>query len=254
MKKLLALILAISIVASFAACGKKDEVKNETSKPSQSDKITDSSVEETVDSSAEEVVDEAEKSEEKAEETKPEAKPESKPEVKPETKPEAKPEVKPETKPETKPEATPEAKPEVKPESKPEEKPKTVGNILLADFKSKASTMSTQAIADALLTNPVIPFGGASMSVEPGFLNGFDNAEIKGFSEGYMFAPMIGSIPFIGYVFTLDADTDASSFVANLKANANKRWNICTEADEMIAGNVGNKVFFVMCPASFDEE
>ena len=114
--------------------------------------------------------------------------------------------------------------------------------------------MSAQSLADSLLTNSVIPFGGASMPVEPGYLSGFDNAEIKGFKEGYMFAPMIGSIPFIGYIFTLDAGTDASAFVSTLKANANKRWNICTEADEIVTGSVGNKVFFVMCPTAFEEE
>ena len=40
----------------------------------------------------------------------------------------------------------------------------------------------------------------------------------------------------------------------DLKANANLRWNICTTADEMVAGSVGNKVFFVMCPTEFTEE
>ena len=34
------------------------------------------------------------------------------------------------------------------------------------------------------------------------------DSEIKGFEEGSTFAPMIGTIPFIGYVFTLPADAD----------------------------------------------
>ena len=92
------------------------------------------------------------------------------------------------------------------------------------------------------------------MEVEPGLLQGFDNAEIKGFKEGAVFMPMIGTIPFIGYVFTLEDGTDASSFISKLKSNANLRWNICTTADEMVAGSVGNKVFFVMCPTEFAEE
>ena len=68
-----------------------------------------------------------------------------------------------------------------------------------------------------------------------------------------MFAPMIGSIPFIGYVFELPNAGDASSFIANLQKNANLRWNICVAADEMVTGSAGNKVFFVMCPESLEE-
>ena len=57
------------------------------------------------------------------------------------------------------------------------------------------------------------------------------------------------TIPFVGYIFVLDADADAEAFVQTLKDNADPRWNICTEADETIAEHVGNTVFFVMCPA-----
>jgi hypothetical protein len=92
------------------------------------------------------------------------------------------------------------------------------------------------------------------MEVEPGLLNGFDNAEITGFEEGVLFAPMIGSIPFVGYVFTLADDADVDAFETTLKDNANLAWNICTEADEMVVDHVGSEVFFVMCPASLDEE
>lgn len=44
--------------------------------------------------------------------------------------------------------------------------------------------------------------GLISMPVEEGLLNGF-TGEIKGFDDAYVFSPMIGSIPFIGYVFKL---------------------------------------------------
>ncbi len=144
-------------------------------------------------------------------------------------------------------------------ESKPQESTpaaSTVGGKLQAAFKAEVSanaSISAQALADKLLANEVIKFSGGAMPVEPGMLTGFDNAEIKGFSEGVMFAPMIGSIPFVGYVFTLDAGTDAAAFVSTLKANANPRWNICTEAEETVALNVGNKVFFVMCPKDMSE-
>jgi len=92
-----------------------------------------------------------------------------------------------------------------------------------------------------------------AMEVEPGLLSGFDNAEITGFKSGAVFQPMIGSIAFIGYVFELEDGVSASDFIATLKKNANLRWNICVEAEEMVAGSSQNKVFFVMSPKHFEE-
>lgn len=130
--------------------------------------------------------------------------------------------------------------------------PTTVGTKLLADFKTMADK-TPQEIADALLTNEVIQFMPASMPVEEGFLNGF-NEEIKGFEEGVMFGPAIGTIPFVGYIFTVADGGDVDAFVKTLEDNANLRWNICTEAEEMVCEAVGNTVFFVMCPKSFEEQ
>lgn len=83
---------------------------------------------------------------------------------------------------------------------------------------------------------------------------GFGNDEITGFAEGVMFAPVIGTIPFVGYLFRLDAGTDGDAFVQTLKDQANPRWNICTEADETVVRREGDVVFFVMCPQSMDED
>ena len=134
---------------------------------------------------------------------------------------------------------------------------RTVAQHLMYDFEAQVKAnpdVTAQEVADKLLENEVIQFSGISMPVEEGLLNGFDNAEIKGFSEGVLFAPMIGTIPFVGYIFTLSDDADAAAFIQSLKDNANLRWNICTEADELLVDNVGNKVFFVMSPTSFDAE
>jgi hypothetical protein len=136
----------------------------------------------------------------------------------------------------------------------------TLGESLLATFKEAAendAALSAQELADAVIANDVLTSHEMSlitMEVEPGLLNGFDNAEITGFEEGVLFAPMIGSIPFVGYVFTLADDADVDAFETTLKDNANLAWNICTEADEMVVDHVGSEVFFVMCPASLDEE
>ncbi len=238
MKKILSLILVVLMAVFFASCGKKntEDVSNTNQEEQQvvDNKEENLPEEEEVEGEKEETNDEGEKA------------PESKPEVKPETKPEAKPENKPEAKPETKPESKPEAKPETN---------QSVGNVLLADFKAKASSASSAlSLAESLLSNSVIGFSGGAMPVEPGFLTGFDNTEIKGFKEGAMFAPMIGTIPFVGYVFTLEDSANASDFISTLKSAANLRWNICTSADEMVAGSSGNKVFFVMSPKSFEQE
>ncbi|MBR5613806.1 MAG: hypothetical protein IKW64_00700 [Clostridia bacterium] len=251
MKKILALILTLTLVLTFAACGKKpnNEVENESE--TQIEELTPDTETETL------------KEDEKAED-KPEVAPESKPESKPQAKPEAKPSetAKPQasaTKPAEKPAQKPEEKPDTtKPETTPEVKPEastpaTLGNTLLADFKSKASGSDVVAIAESLLQNPAIKFGGGAMSVEPGLLSGFDNTEITGFKSGAVFMPMIGSIPFVGYVFELENAADAPAFISKLKSSANLRWNVCVEADEMVAGSVGTKVFFVMCPTSLED-
>lgn len=231
MKKILSLILVLATMLSFAACTKETTNEDTETKP-ENEQIID-----TDENVQEEVIPEEEEKE-----------PEKKPEDKPQTKPE-----------ENKTEAKPEVKPETKPEETPEEKPQTsqtVGNTLLSDFKAKAGSHSSAvSLAEALSANSAIAnIGCGAMAVEPGFLTGFDNAEIKGFKEGAMFAPMIGTIPFVGYVFTLENGVNASEFISTLKSSANLRWNICTSADEMVTGSSGNKVFFVMSPKSFDEQ
>ncbi len=130
----------------------------------------------------------------------------------------------------------------------------TLGQTLLADFQARAvdDTLGSQVLADELMKNPAILFGPVTMPVEPGLLTGFGNAEITGFKEGVMFAPMIGSIAFVGYVFELEEGTDGAAFVQTLKDNADPRWNICVEAEETVVEQSGNKVFFVMCPKSLE--
>ena len=140
------------------------------------------------------------------------------------------------------------------PSATPSETPagESMGQALLKDFTDRVNAepeLCAEELAKALLENPVIEFAGDALPVEPGLLTGFGNTEITGFAQGAMFAPMIGTIPFVGYVFVLDEGADAEAFVQTLKDNADPRWNICTEADETIAEHVGNTVFFVMCPA-----
>ena len=80
---------------------------------------------------------------------------------------------------------------------------------------------------------------------EEGYLRGF-NEEIKGFKNGYTMGPIIGTIPFVGYVFQTEDNESAKALLETLKSKANMRWNICTEADTMITDVKGNFVLFFM--------
>lgn len=124
-----------------------------------------------------------------------------------------------------------------------------------ADFQDKVNSgsyKSTEELATALAEADYLPFDGAVMQVEEGWLNGFSE-EISGFQEGYMFGPVIGSIPFVGYVFVVNDDVKPMDFMKTLDAAADLGWNICTQADEKSSAAVNETVCFVMAPASFEE-
>ena len=129
----------------------------------------------------------------------------------------------------------------------------TVAKQLSAEFIRLTETetdITAQVIADKLLASPVISFSGISSAVSTGVLQGFGNAEITGFSEAVCFSPVVNAIPFIGYIFVLDDNTDINTFTDNLRANADRRWIVCGEADETVITTSGNMVFFVMSPVS----
>ena len=129
----------------------------------------------------------------------------------------------------------------------------------------EANTVATKlqvAFLDAVKANPaataeelagVCAQHEAVSLIAEGWLNGFDAESITGFSEGAVFAPMIGTIAFMGYIFTLPEGADVEAFKTQLTSTANLRWNICTEAEEMVCDSEGNKVFFVMAPKAFEE-
>ena len=128
----------------------------------------------------------------------------------------------------------------------------TVAQTLQAQFTQLASEGKTaEEIAMALSENKVFnDVAMGSMPVQEGFLNGFSE-EIKGFKEtSYMFSPMIGTIPFVGYVFETD---DPEALVKTLDEKAMLNWNICTVADEKVSSVSGNYVFFVMAPFNFEQ-
>ena len=109
-----------------------------------------------------------------------------------------------------------------------------------------------EEIAAKVVGLEINQFMSGSMPIEAGLLSGFDNYEVNGFKSGAMFGPMMGSIAYIGYVFELEDGADVNAFIADLTANANPRWQICVMADQTVAGAVNNKVFFLMCPETYD--
>lgn len=134
-------------------------------------------------------------------------------------------------------------------EKKPEE-PATLGQAVLSVFRNETSDdKAVLEIAEKILEAECIEFNGFAMEAEEGYLNGF-TCEIHGFNEGAVFSPMISSIPFIGYVFRTD---DTEGLMKELREHADMRWNICTEADEMIVESKGSTVFFLMCPKTMED-
>ena len=131
--------------------------------------------------------------------------------------------------------------------------PQTVGEILVNEFEDNPEG-TAQEIAERIIGNEIIPFMGGATPIEPGLLTGFDNAEITGFKEGCMFGPMMGTIPFVGYIFVLEDGADVDAFEETLEDNANLRWNICTEAEELTVESEDNTVFFLMSPKEFEEQ
>lgn len=130
----------------------------------------------------------------------------------------------------------------------------TPAQIVIADFKDKALSgeyKDVETLGTAMAEAEYLPFSGAGMPIEEGYLNGFAE-EVSGFKAGYMFGPAIGSIPFIGYVFEVE-EAKTAEFQEALKAVADLRWNICTEADEMLCDEAAGYVCFVMAPATFEE-
>lgn len=118
----------------------------------------------------------------------------------------------------------------------------TVGEKYLAAFSSSAATTAGDSV-DELIALGAFEADLVRMDVSEGYLNGFTE-EIKGFSSGSMFSPMIGSIPFVGYVFESE---NPDALLNLLTSCSDPAWNICTYADETVSFVKGNLVFFLMC-------
>ena len=136
-------------------------------------------------------------------------------------------------------------------EVKPKEKDTSVAGILTSQFKEEMKkSKDSYEVIQKISKNEKIAISVDVIELKNGdYVDGFDT-EIKGYKKAYAIKPMIGSIPFVAYLFEVD---DAKEFEKKLNDNANLRWNICTEADNKSSAVVDHYVFFVMGPKSFEE-
>jgi len=138
---------------------------------------------------------------------------------------------------------------------KPNVEENTLGAAQWANFQ-QAVTVNQDATAEELATalaesTADLFFGTASpIEKDAEFFAGFDNYQITGYKAAAVYMPMIGSIPFVGYVFELEDGVDPATFLKNLTDNCNPKWNICVKAEQTVAGAIGNRAFFLMCPKS----
>jgi len=129
---------------------------------------------------------------------------------------------------------------------------KSVTGVLVQQFKEEIKKEhDIEKIASSIAKNKILAI---EVNVSPigkeDYISGF-HTEIKGFNKAVAIRPFIGSIPFVAYIFEVE---DAESFAEKLQENADLRWNICTEADDMKVATFDQYVFFVMAPESFEEE
>lgn len=129
---------------------------------------------------------------------------------------------------------------------------KTVAITLGKQFESEIKNeKNIEKVAKKIAENEVLEISVDVSQIKKGdYISGFQK-EITDFKNAYVIRPMIGTIPFIAYIFEV---RNANEFAEELKSNADLRWNICTEADEMHTVVNGDYVFFIMSPKNFEQE
>jgi hypothetical protein len=99
-------------------------------------------------------------------------------------------------------------------------------------------------ILQGIVDSESLPISCVVEDIPEEFMPGFKN-KIEGFTDGAMLMPVIGSQPFIVYLFNTE---DADTLMETLKEEADPRWNICTEATVTVCENYENFVLFAMLP------
>lgn len=136
-------------------------------------------------------------------------------------------------------------------EPKTEEKA-TIAETLAEQFKKEIKEETDiNKVAEKIASNEIVKIELDVVTLKKkDYVSGFKK-EIKDFKKAIAIRPMIGTIPFVAYIFEV---SDAEKFADELKENADLKWNVCTEADNMETAVVDNYVFFIMAPKEFTEE
>ena len=131
------------------------------------------------------------------------------------------------------------------------EQPKTVAAELGKVFETAIKEeKDIEKVAKKIAESEIIVPEVQSFAINDGdYLAGFKE-EITGYKKAVGIAPMISTIPMIAYVFEVE---EPEAFSKTLEENADLRWNICIEAEEMKTVIVDNYVFFIMSPNNFEE-
>ena len=120
-------------------------------------------------------------------------------------------------------------------------------SVVNAFFQKAKDGMTAEEIANEMVKDGETEGYVVDVMGDDSYFMGFGNAEITGYAEAARFSPMIGTIPFMAYIFILDEGADSAAFIQMLLDNCNPRWNICTEADTVKAEQSGNAILFLMC-------
>lgn len=120
-------------------------------------------------------------------------------------------------------------------------------SVVNAFFKKAKDGMTAEEIANEMVKDGETEGYVVDVMGDDSYFMGFGNAEITGYTEAARFSPMIGTIPFMAYIFILDEGADSAAFMQMLLDNCNPRWNICTEADTVKTEQSGNAILFLMC-------
>ena len=120
-------------------------------------------------------------------------------------------------------------------------------SVVNAFFEKAKDGMTAEEIANEMVKDGETEGYVVDIMGADSYFMGFGNAEITGYAEAARFSPMIGTIPFMAYIFILDEGADSAAFIQMLLDNCNPRWNICTEADTIKAEQSGNAILFLMC-------
>lgn len=240
MKKVLALLLTLSLTLALTACGGSGASSSGASSSAISSGEGASSAE-TGDTSAEEGDTSAEKGDTSAEEG------DSSAEEAP-TSSESKPAEKPAEKPAPQPTPKPTPKPDPKPETKPDTGASSSSEGASSSSGAEQSGQSLSGVMATILSGVETPMYEISEIPDESF-SYFTFIDQPAGATAVTADGLIGSIAHSVVLIRVAAGTDAAAVAKDVEANADPRKWICVEAEKTIVKSKGDLVLLVMSKA-----